>query len=236
MMVSLVIPAYNEEKRLPFILEAAVNYFKGAKFDYEIIVVDDGSKDNTLAVIDKYRAVLPQMQVIKSEGNRGKGAAVKKGMLAAKGDFCVFADADNSTPLEELEKFLLYFNNGYDVVVGSRGMKESEIAISQPWYKMMLGKLGNQLIQHLLGLKIQDTQCGFKGFSRKATEMIFKCQTVSGWAFDVEILLLAKKFGLEIKEIPVCWLNSPDSKVAWPDYFLVLKEIFKIKIDQQLKK
>jgi dolichyl-phosphate beta-glucosyltransferase len=236
MMISLIIPAYNEEKRLSFILEAALGYFKNVDFSYEIIVVDDGSVDSTLAVLEKYSLVLPKLHILTNGKNQGKGIAVKNGMLAAKGDFCLFADADNSTPLEELDKFLIYFQQGYDVVIGSRALEESEIAVSQSWYKVMLGKVGNKLTQSFLGLKISDTQCGFKGFSQLAKDVIFRHQTVAGWAFDMEILLLAKENNFKIKEVSVRWLNCPGSKVSWFDYFRVLVELFMISIRHRLIK
>jgi dolichyl-phosphate beta-glucosyltransferase len=224
--LSLVIPVYNEEKRIKKSLERIVQYLDAVCFEYEIIIVDDGSTDKTLEVINE--VITSRFQVIKLGQNRGKGFAVKKGMLAAKYEYVLFSDADLSTPIEEIEKFEEYAE-GFDIIIGSRAIKGSNIEIHQTRFKEFLGRVGNRLIQFILLPGIQDTQCGFKLFNRKSIS-VFEKQTIERWGFDFEILWLARKMGFKIKEVPVHWINDFGTKVSGiSQYFNTFNELLKIR-------
>jgi len=224
--ISLILPAYNEEKLIDASLKKIFSYMKNKKHNFEVIIVDDGSKDNT---VKKIRAIKDKhLKVIAYSPNRGKGHAVKTGMLAAKGDLLLFLDVDLATPIEEIEKFIQITKN-YDVVIASRALKESNIKIHQPFYREFIGKTFNKMVQLLAVWGIKDTQCGFKMFTRKAANIIFKRQRIHGWAFDVELLFIAKKHGLRIKEVPVTWINVADSRVnPIKSSFQMFCEIIKI--------
>lgn len=226
-MISIVIPAYNEEKRLPDTLKKIVVYLASKKYDYELIIVDDGSKDNTASIPHNYD---PNIKVIKLEKNMGKGAAVRTGMLAATGDIILFTDADSSTPIYEIEKLIPFIEQGYDIVIGSRALDNSQIKIHQPFYREMMGKTFNKIVQFFVIKGISDTQCGFKLLKKNAAQKIFSNALVNGFSFDVEMLFLAQKFHLKIKEIPVEWYNDNQSKVN-PifDSINMFIEILKIK-------
>jgi dolichyl-phosphate beta-glucosyltransferase len=210
-LISLIIPAYNEEYRLASTLEKITEYVKSENLNTEIIVVDDGSVDNTSLIASKF----PKVIVITQPRNMGKGAAVRTGMLAAKGDFRIFSDADLSTPIYELSKILKNLNNGFDVCIGSRAIDSSLIKVHQPFYREYMGKSFNKIVQLLVVKGIKDTQCGFKGFSSKAA---------------IEIFSKSKKNGFRIKEIPVEWYNDERSKVdPIKDSIKMILEIFKIR-------
>jgi len=209
--ISLVIPAYNEEKLIVSSIKNILTYMLKNKYNFEVIVVDDGSKDKTK---EKVRSIKDKhVKLLSYKPNKGKGHAVKKGMLAAKGDLLLFLDADLSTPIEEIEKFIPQTKK-YDVVIASRALKESKIKVHQPFYRELIGKVFNKMVQLLAVWGIKDTQCGFKMFTRKAANIIFKRQRIHGWAFDVELLFIAKKYRLRIKETPVTWINEGDSRVS----------------------
>ena len=209
--ISLVVPAYNEEKLIVSSLKNILTYMIKNKYNFEVIVVDDGSKDKTK---EKVRSIKDKhVKLLSYKPNKGKGHAVKIGMLAAKGDLLLFLDADLSTPIEEIEKFIPLTKN-YDVVIASRALKESQIKVHQPFYREIIGKVFNKMVQLLAVWGIKDTQCGFKMFTKKAANIIFKRQRIYGWAFDVELLFIAKKYRLKIKEMPVTWINEGDSRVS----------------------
>lgn len=226
-MISIVIPAYNEEKRLPDTLKKIIAYFNSKNNAYEIIIVDDGSKDNTASISQNFA---PTVNVIKLGQNMGKGAAVRTGMLAASGDIVLFTDADSSTPIYEIEKLLPFIEEGFDVVIGSRAIDYSQIKIHQPFYREIMGKTFNKIVQFLVIKGIRDTQCGFKLLTKNAAQTIFSKALVNGFSFDVEMLYLANKLHLKIKEVPVEWYNDEQSKVN-PifDSINMLIEILKIK-------
>ncbi|MDD5145825.1 MAG: glycosyltransferase family 2 protein, partial [Candidatus Pacebacteria bacterium] len=217
MHLSVIIPAYNEEKRLPKTLEEIDKYLSKQNYDYEIIVVSDGSKDKTAEVIEKCKMQIANLRLIANVENHGKGYVVRQGMLGAKGDYRLFTDADNSTSIDQVEKMWPEFEAGYDIVIGSRDAKGAVLDPPQPWLRqIILGegfKLFRKLVIDLWG--ISDTQCGFKGFTKKAAEDIFPKCKIDRFAFDPEILILAKKFGYKIKEIPVLWKNDLESKVKF---------------------
>ncbi|MBU0612488.1 glycosyltransferase family 2 protein [Patescibacteria group bacterium] len=224
--LSLVIPVYNEEKRIKESLKKIVSYLNDVCAEYEIIIVDDGSSDKTQDVVKEMAT--DRFRIILVNENRGKGYAVKKGMLVARYEYVLFSDADLSTPIEELEKFSKHIEN-FDIIIGSRAMKDSNIEIHQPWFKEFLGRVGNKVIQFMLLPGIQDTQCGFKLFNKKSLA-VFEKQTINRWGFDFEILWLAKKMGFRIKEIPVRWINDFGTKVSgFSHYINTFTELLKIR-------
>lgn len=225
MFLSLVIPTYNEEDRIGKSLQTIVEYLSEREYSWEIIVSDDGSSDNTKSVVEKFPAVF-----LDNGMNRGKGAAVRSGMLRAQGSVRVFTDADLSTPIYELEKMLPLLANGADVVIGSRRVDPSLVKIHQPWYREKIGQLGNALVRAVLFDGIEDTQCGFKGCTAQTAESLFSVMKIDGFAFDMELLYLAKKSNLRVEQIPVEWHNDDRSKVdPIRDSIKTLKEMFMIK-------
>ncbi len=224
--VSIIIPAYKEEERLGSTLQKINNYFQNKNFSYEIIVVDDGSNDRTSEIASNYPNVVSLIQ----PANMGKGAAVRRGMLESSGKFRLFTDADLSTPIHEFDKLYDTFNNGYEVVIGSRAVDSSMIKVHQPFYREMMGKTFNKIVQFLVVKGISDTQCGFKGMSSTAAMNIFSKCKIDGFGFDVEMLYLADKLKFKIKEIPVEWYNDDRSKVdPIKDSIKMFLEILKIR-------
>lgn len=210
--LSVVIPVYNEERRLGKTLARIGEYLSKQPYESEILVVDDGSADRTVAVAES-AGLGGRLRVIRHEVNRGKGAAVRTGMAAGRGRFALFSDADLSTPIEEIENFWPRFDAGCDVVIGSRGLPESRIEVHQNIIRETMGRTFNRLVRLLVVPGIHDTQCGFKMFSRRAVEAVFPRCELDGWAFDVEALALAQRLGLRVAEVPVRWVNSPDTRV-----------------------
>lgn len=230
--LSLVIPAYNEEKRLPQNLDAIRRFFSSRDFSYEVIIVNDGSTDGTENVVRAYQKGWEQLVLLNETVNRGKGFSVRKGMLSAAGEFIVFSDADLSTPLHECDALLSQLLKGSDVVVGSRYCAAQENGakkVSQTVLRRLSGKMFSLLVRALISLQIRDTQCGFKGFTRKSARLLFSRQKLNGFAFDVEILYLAKRFGFSVGEVPVEWHEDPASKVSlFRDAFRMLSDVLKI--------
>ena len=213
--LSLVIPAYNEARRLPGTLKALRDYCGRWAFLFEIIIVVEPSTDETLALAQASTKTFPQLKVIGNQIHRGKGFAVRTGMLASAGELVFFTDADLSTPLYEIDRALAVFEADRDVyvIVGNRQHPESQIVRHQSWMREHMGKTFNALVRRLAGIEIRDTQCGFKCFRQVASRAIFERQKTDGFSFDVEVLLLAKALGFTVAEMPVHWSNSPDSKV-----------------------
>jgi dolichyl-phosphate beta-glucosyltransferase len=189
------------------------DYLRDNAHRYEIIVVDDGSSDNTLEVVRGEGERLKHIRLISNEINRGKGFSVRRGVLSAHHDLVLISDADLSTPIEEVAKFLPWVEKGYDVVIGSRALRESDIIRKQPWYRQTMGKTFNVIVRTIVLGGFRDTQCGFKMFSAAAGKKVFESLKTERFAFDVEALLRAKKIGYRIKEVPVRWVNSPQSRV-----------------------
>lgn len=230
MDLSVIIPAYNEEKRLPETLQDIAKFLNTYEKEVEVLVVDDGSTDNTIKVAQEYGKQIQHFRVIAQEQNQGKGAAVKRGMQEAKGEWKLFMDADNATPLNEVE-LLWPSTNEYEVIIGSRHLKTSNVVIAQPWYRRLISRAGNLLIQATIVRGIVDTQAGFKLFSKKAAQDIFSKQEIMRWGFDMELLAIAQKiFGYQIKEVPISWYNSNESRLRpIRDSWRTLKELMKIK-------
>jgi len=214
MDVSIIIPAYNEEKRLGKTLEKIYSYFKDKGINFEIIVVDDGSRDGTVNLVKNFSIDHPEVKLRCHPHNKGKGAAVKTGVLTAEGNVILFTDADLSTPIEEFEKLKDAIDRGYDIAIGSRGIESSKVILPQPWYRRYIGKIFPYLVRIIIMADIKDTQCGFKLFKKNAGIKLFKELKAEGFAFDVEILARGKKEHLKIAEIGVLWYNSPESKVS----------------------
>ena len=216
MYLSVIIPAYNEEKRLSKTLEEIDKYLSKQNYDYEILVVNDGSKDKTAQVIRDRVSVIQNLRLIDNKKNNGKGYVVRQGMLEAEGEYRIFTDADNSTSIDQVEKMWPYFEKGYDIVFGSRDVKGAILDPSQSLFRRFLGEAFGFLTNLIVGTwGIADSQCGFKCFTKKAAENIFPKCKINRFAFDPEFFVIAKKLGYKIKEIPVYWENDPESKVKF---------------------
>ena len=233
MELSIIIPAYNEENRIKNTLIIINDFLKEKKINAEIIVVDDGSIDKTKKIIKKLQQKIPDLKLINLEKNRGKGFAVKKGIEKSKGKFILFTDADNSTPIEELEKLMQKMRESKsDIAIGSRYLRGSDVKIKQPIYRRFLGRIGNLLIRLLIIKKIKDTQCGFKLFEHKTAKKIFPFQKIKRFAFDIETLAIAKKLNYKIIEVPVSWFNSPESRIRpIKDALRTFRDLIYIKIN-----
>lgn len=222
--LSIIVPAYNEAERIPEALLAMDKQLAAAPYSYEIFVVNDGSKDNTAAIVKNMTKLVRNLKLIDLRANVGKGGAVRQGMLLSSGTIRIFTDADNSTSIDQFEKMMPFFKEGYDVVIGSRAAKGAELDPPEPWYKQVAGKMGNLFIQLLVLPGIWDTQCGFKAFTDQAAERTFKQSEIGGWGFDVEVLALARRAGYRIKEVPVHWVNDTRSHVNFAAYLHVFWE------------
>lgn len=229
--LSLVIPSYNESSVLSSNLSKIIEYFIQKKYSFEIIVVNDGSSDFTAELVRSITVDNPSVKLINNKQNMGKGFSVKSGILSAQGEYILFSDADLSTPIQELSKLLPYFERGFDVVVGSRALKDSNIVLKQAALRQVMGKVFNYLVRFLGLADISDTQCGFKCFKRAPAQRIFSLQKLNGFCFDVEVLSIAKKLSYKIKDVPVVWVNRADSRVRiCCDSLRMFRDLFKIKL------
>ncbi len=229
--LSVVLPAYNEEFRIPHTLNQSIEYLKAQSYNSEIIVVDDGSTDRTCEIVPRYcSASIPVTLLAHPDGaNHGKGASIKRGMLKARGAYRLFMDADNSTTLEQIGGFWPHFECGADVVIGSRALKESVIGKHQAKHKELAGRAGNWLIRSLAVPGIRDTQAGFKMFTAEIADKIFPRLTIDRWGADIELIVIARLLGGRISEVPIAWINSAGSKVTMASYFQVIAEILRIR-------
>lgn len=228
--LSIVIPAYNEEARLGASLKRMLAYFDGVDYSYEILVVDDGSSDGTAAAVEAIRSSRPQVHLLSYPTNRGKGYAVRHGILRARGDRILFSDADLATPIEEVEKLLAKLDAGFDIAIGSRDVAGSQLIRRESLIRETGGKLFNKFVQMLTVPGIRDTQCGFKLFTRRSARSIFEQCRVDHFAFDVETLYVARLFGFRIAEIPVRWAHQDGSKVRFlRDGLRMLKTVLRIR-------
>jgi dolichyl-phosphate beta-glucosyltransferase len=227
--LSIIIPAYNEAERLPKTLIDIDKRLARVDYSYEILVVNDGSSDNTAAMVKNMAKMVKNLKLIDIKDNGGKGATVRQGMLLSSGKIRLFTDADNSTSIDQFEKMMPLFKEGHQVVIGSRAIKGAKLQPAEVWYRQIFGKGLNILVQILLLPGIWDTQCGFKAFTDEAAENIFKISLVGGWAFDVEALVLAKQMGYTIGEIPVHWVNDDRSHVKFSAGLQFLQETLTIR-------
>lgn len=212
-MLSVVVPAFNEEERLPRTIEQIEAYLDAARIDYELILVDDGSGDGTRRVMEEAARAHPAVRVEVLPHNRGKGRALAVGVEAAKGDEVLVTDADLSTPIEELEKLRAALGDGAGVAIASRALRGSRVEVSQPVYRVLMGKGFNLIVQAVLLPGIWDTQCGFKLFRGDVAHAVFENLVTDGFAYDPEVLYRARKRGVKIVEVPVVWRNSAPTKV-----------------------
>jgi len=232
-LFSIIIPAFNEEKRIVLTLMAVSNYLQTKKYSAEIIVVDDGSRDNTSEIVRTRKKVIHNLNLFTLAKNKGKGYAVKVGIENAKGKYILFTDADNSTPIEELDKlYVALQENKSDIAIGSRYILGSNLRVRQPYYRVLIGRIGNLLIRLFLIENIKDTQCGFKLFKYAAAKDIFSRQKIRRYGFDMEALAIAKMLNYKIEEIPVSWVNSADSRLRpIRDALQTLMEFMYIKLN-----
>lgn len=229
--LSVIIPAYNEESRLSSTLNTVDAYLSGLGKSYEIIVVNDGSSDNTQELLKEQLNKTTALRIISYENNCGKGYAVRQGVFASRGDYIMFSDADLSAPIDELPKLLSAIKDGYDVAIGSRAVKGAVIPVRQPLYRELGGKGLNLIIRTLAVPGIRDTQCGFKLFRGEVARKVFAMCFLNGWSFDVEVLYLSKRLGYTIAEIPVKWAHSEGSKLhPFTAGLKVVKDIIRLRL------
>ena len=228
-LLSLILPAYNEEKRLPDCMEKVAGFIASRPEPIEVILVENGSKDRTFAMGLDYMKQYPWLKVL-HEDTPGKGNAVRRGMLEASGRYRMFADVDFSMPISEVNLFLPPEREGYQVAIGSREA-EGAVRYNEPPSRHFTGRVFNLIVRTLLGLPdIHDTQCGFKCFSAEAAESLFRVQRIDGWAFDAEVLYIAKKYGYPIIEVPVQWYYDGNSKISVvQDSIKMFKELLQIR-------
>jgi dolichyl-phosphate beta-glucosyltransferase len=229
--LSVVIPAFNEARRLPVTLEQVTTYLARQDYGSEVVVVDDGSTDGTADLVRGWPAGrVPLRLVAHPDGrNHGKGATVRLGLAEALGVHRLFMDADSSTTIDHVERFWPSFDEGYDVVIGSRDVAGAHVVIHQPWYKELGGKLGNLIIRGLAVPGIYDTQNGFKAVTARCAEDVLPRLTIDRWGFDVELLVAARCRGYRVKEVPIVWRNDAASTVPAGAYFQVLGEVFRVR-------
>ena len=211
---SIIIPAYNESARLAASLEKVLAYVHAEGWNAEVIVVNDGSRDNTADIVRSFAARDSVLRLVENPGNRGKGYSVRNGMLNARGKILLFSDADLSSPIEEAPKLLHALEEGADIAIGSRWLRAETQTQRQPLHRQLFGRVFNLMLRITLGLKFKDTQCGFKAFKRPVARVIFPLQKIERWGFDPEILFLARKFGFRVQEIPVAWGHSGGTRIS----------------------
>lgn len=230
--LSVIIPAYNEEARIISTLESIYTYLNQQAFSWEILVVLDGSQDNTLAVVENFAQDHHGICWIDRKENRGKGYTVREGMLTATGSIRLFTDADNSTDISHFDKMQPLFSAGHDVVICSRDSKDAagaRQAVPQSWPKRILGNLGNLFIQAVAVPGIWDTQCGFKAFTQEAAEQIFPVTRIDRWGFDTEVLALARHFNYSTNIVAAYWIDAEGTHIKFTDYFQTIWEPIKIR-------
>ena len=226
--LSIIIPAYNEESRLPDTLQQITNFLDTQAYPAEVLVVENGSQDCTLAIAQEFSQRIPYIQAIHEDG-RGKGLAVRRGMLSARGEYRFICDADLSMPIQQVNCFIPPLLTDLDVAIGSREATGS-VRYNEPQYRHLTGRLFNTVVRWLALPGLQDTQCGFKCFRGAVAEKIFPLQTITGWSFDVEVLFIARQHGYRIAEVPIPWYFSPNSKVRiLHDLFQVGKDLLAIR-------
>ncbi len=231
MYLSVIIPARNEEKRIIKTLNSNAAYLERQNFDYEVLIIDNGSTDGTERVVAEFSQNHPYVKFMEAHG-KGKGSAVRYGMQHATGDIRLFMDADNATTLDHFDRMKPHFEGGAGLVFGtrdSRDLPEARQVVPQPWYRRLLGDIGNLLIQIVVLPGIWDTQAGFKACTKAAAEGIFSRAVIDGFGFDIEMLALGRRLGYRLEKIPLEWENDPDSKVSLASYLKVFVEMFRVR-------
>lgn len=229
--LAVIIPAYNEEQRILPTLERVREYLSSQPYTWSVTLISDGSKDGTVELAQGFAKENPGFGVISYSPNRGKGYAVRKGMLDVEGEVILFSDADLAAPIEEVEKLMAHMEQGADVAIGSRPLKESNLEIHQPWYREMMGRSFNLAVQLLAIRGIKDTQCGFKTFTRKAARDVFSRCKLDGFSFDFEALMIARDLGYRIDEVPIRWRHQEGSKVVlMRDGPRMLRDLVKLRL------
>jgi dolichyl-phosphate beta-glucosyltransferase len=232
-LLSIIIPAYNEEERLPQSLERIGSFVAGQPYSTEVLVVNDGSQDNTAGIAGDFRRKYPFLSLIDKE-HRGKGHTVKTGMMAAQGQYLFACDSDLSMPIEEVSKFLPPALDGYDVAIASREVPGAR-RYGEPFYRHIMGRVFNLIVRLLTVPGVQDTQCGFKSFRREVAQAVFPYQTIDGWSFDVEILFIARKYGYQITEVPINWYYMERSQIKpLTDTVNMLREVLRVRRNDRL--
>jgi dolichyl-phosphate beta-glucosyltransferase len=232
-LISVIIPAYNESGRITPTL-ARIDEYCSSRFEhFEIIVVNDGSSDDTAGILSEACKKISAVRYAAYEQNRGKGYAIRFGIAMSKGDLILISDADLSTPIEDVEKLLVFHDGGYDIVIGSRAVEGSCVEVKQPFWRILMGKVFNRIVRFLILEDFKDTQCGFKLFDGTRARVLFPTAMVDRFAYDVEILYLARRAGCKIKEVPIRWINSPDSRVnPLRDSLQMLKDIIRVRLSR----
>jgi dolichyl-phosphate beta-glucosyltransferase len=212
---SIVIPAYNEGARIANALEAVVDCIRERKWSAEVVVVDDGSRDQTAEIVRAYAKDHPEVRLLQNPGNHGKGYSVRNGILHSFGEVVMFTDADLSAPIEEAEGLFAAIASGADIAIGSRWLERTRQTIRQPLYRQFFGRCFNGVTRFVMGLPYADTQCGFKAFTRAAAQTVFQLQTIERWGFDPEILFIARKRSYRIEEVPVSWAHDERTRISY---------------------
>ena len=233
--ISIVIPAYNESQRIGQTLDRVLACIGAGGWDAEVLVVDDGSTDDTRRIVERYTRSCPSLYLLRNPGNRGKGYSVRNGLLQATGETVMFTDADLSAPIEEAERLFEAIAGGADVAMGSRWLDRTRQTIHQPLYRRVFGRCFNRVTRLVMGLPFADTQCGFKAFRRSAAQTIFRLQRVERWGFDPEILFIARRLGYRVREVPVTWGHDERSKVSYlRDGAKMLEDTVRIRVNSLL--
>ncbi len=232
--LSIVIPAYNEGARIEATLARVMACVESERWDAEVLIVDDGSTDDTAAIVGRWTGRFARLHLIKNPGNRGKGYSVRNGLLQAAGEVVLFTDADLSSPMEEAGRLLRAIEAGADVAIGSRWMDRTRQTIHQPLYRQFFGRCFNAITRGVMGLPFKDTQCGFKAFRRPAAQVIFRLQRIERWGFDPEILFIARKLKYAITEVPVTWGHDERSRLSYlKDGMKMLEEMATIRLNSR---
>ena len=227
---SIVIPAFNERARILDTLSLVVTCIRVQCWSAEVIVVNDGSTDETAALVQNFSLTAPEVRLMENPGNRGKGYSVRSGLLHARGEIVLFTDADLSAPITEAERLFAAIEQGADIAIGSRWLESTRQTHRQPLYRQFFGRCFNTVTRSIMDLPYADTQCGFKAFTRAAAQTIFQLQTIERWGFDPEILFIARKRGFEIREVPVSWAHDARSRISYlRDGMQMLQELAAIR-------
>src|SRR5579863_4260715 len=223
---SIIIPAYNESARIPATLRSVVDAVRARAWDAEVVVVNDGSRDDTAALVRDFALTAPEVRLLENPANCGKGYSVRHGILHALGDIIMFTDADLSSPIEEAQDLFAAIAQGADIAIGSRWLATSRQTHRQPLYRQFFGRCFNLLTRMVMNLPFADTQCGFKAFTRAAAQTVFQLQTIERWGFDPEILFIALMRGYQIREVPVSWAHDERTRISYlRDGLQMLKEL-----------